>query len=453
MVEINYEIKNPLFPFDFALQHFKATLEETTWEGRIVHLIVGFLEFLFPINYIIAVFDRIIVTEQQRLRALPPMHPISAPKTPSIYANPQPNPNLLAGDPNENSPPLDPNRNGQGKLQSYLMQLTERVSLGLTGARRPMSEHLKMLAERGIQSTEDLHALGLFKWDEMGSRIKAFLEEIFYSIGDWNEPVEAPFTDILIMLSPLKERACPDRQAPDYDPKIIQGVHIALVDVKERLEAHIEEVLNDSTFPLSVKDRQHWEKSRDDLKLIEQGMSKFKHDLRGECDAFEALTQAIQSEEFKRLERRKLDERLRPQWELLKEDVAIVSQYVETLQTIEERFVSGQYLPEEVAMFEEMIAVHKNMTTTLEAISQALASYNAENLMQQAEAFQKILKQLEEYDSLSQVAQLRLYVNQVIVTVAWKVLNKQGITNLQTLRHTYPDFEQFDLYQLGQTWS
>ena len=73
--------------------------------------------------------------------------------------------------------------------------------------------------------------------------------------------------------------------------------------------------------------------------------------------------------------------------------------------------------------------------------------------MQQAEAFQKILKQLEEYDSLSQVAQLRLYVNQVIVTVAWKVLNKQGITNLQTLRHTYPDFEQFDLYQLGQTWS
>jgi molecular chaperone DnaK len=68
MIEIANKI---LFPFDIAKNHFKAFQQETEWKGRIVHLIVGVLECIFPINYIIAIFDRSVFKETLVLEKTP----------------------------------------------------------------------------------------------------------------------------------------------------------------------------------------------------------------------------------------------------------------------------------------------------------------------------------------------------------------------------------------------
>ena len=51
----DYEINSCLFPFEFAMQHFKEASQAVEWQGRCVHVILGVLEILpTGINYIIA---------------------------------------------------------------------------------------------------------------------------------------------------------------------------------------------------------------------------------------------------------------------------------------------------------------------------------------------------------------------------------------------------------------
>ena len=60
MITCDYKITSCLFPFEFAVQHFKAVSQEVEWKGRCVHVILGILEILpTGINYIIAIFDAI----------------------------------------------------------------------------------------------------------------------------------------------------------------------------------------------------------------------------------------------------------------------------------------------------------------------------------------------------------------------------------------------------------
>jgi hypothetical protein len=48
------------FPFDYAERHHDAAKTETTWYGYAVHVIVGYLEYVPLLNYIVALFDYII---------------------------------------------------------------------------------------------------------------------------------------------------------------------------------------------------------------------------------------------------------------------------------------------------------------------------------------------------------------------------------------------------------
>lgn len=67
MSKINYDVNHIFFPFSLARQHFGAISKEAKWGNRIVHLIVGILELIFPINYIVAIFDRKIGRARQLL--------------------------------------------------------------------------------------------------------------------------------------------------------------------------------------------------------------------------------------------------------------------------------------------------------------------------------------------------------------------------------------------------
>lgn len=56
-----YQINSFLFPYEFATKHFRDAQEDSaSLGGRAVHLIVGSLEMIFPINMIIALFDKLI---------------------------------------------------------------------------------------------------------------------------------------------------------------------------------------------------------------------------------------------------------------------------------------------------------------------------------------------------------------------------------------------------------
>lgn len=62
MATIDYQINNiAIFPYQFALQHFKAFSQEASWNRRaVMHLVLGILEILpTGINYIIAIFDAV----------------------------------------------------------------------------------------------------------------------------------------------------------------------------------------------------------------------------------------------------------------------------------------------------------------------------------------------------------------------------------------------------------
>lgn len=83
MNPIDYQIKNCAYPFSFARQHFRAVAKESTWNGKVVHVIMGVLNSLFPVNYIIALFERLVA---RRYRASPapnvaPPPPASSPKS------------------------------------------------------------------------------------------------------------------------------------------------------------------------------------------------------------------------------------------------------------------------------------------------------------------------------------------------------------------------------------
>jgi hypothetical protein len=61
MGDINYEVNNLLFPFKYGIQHFKiaCSKEHVEWKGRVVHFVLGVLEMMPLVNYIIAIVDRI----------------------------------------------------------------------------------------------------------------------------------------------------------------------------------------------------------------------------------------------------------------------------------------------------------------------------------------------------------------------------------------------------------
>jgi molecular chaperone DnaK len=51
---------NILYQFQLANKHFSAIGQESEWKSKIVHLITGVLEYVFPISYIIALFDQTV---------------------------------------------------------------------------------------------------------------------------------------------------------------------------------------------------------------------------------------------------------------------------------------------------------------------------------------------------------------------------------------------------------
>jgi len=81
MTTIDYQINNIfLFPYQFALQHFRAFSQEAEWNGRaVMHLVLGIFEILpTGINYIIAIFDAVFNRTSSQVP-----DPLPEPQTPT----------------------------------------------------------------------------------------------------------------------------------------------------------------------------------------------------------------------------------------------------------------------------------------------------------------------------------------------------------------------------------
>lgn len=61
MYKIDYSIHSPCFPFEWAKLHREMAEVETTAGGGRIHQVVGYLECIPLVNYIVALFDRIIL--------------------------------------------------------------------------------------------------------------------------------------------------------------------------------------------------------------------------------------------------------------------------------------------------------------------------------------------------------------------------------------------------------
>lgn len=88
MADINYDVNNLFFPFSYAKQHFSA-IPQAVWKDRIVHLIIGVLELILPVNYIIAIFDAKIGKAQQSAKAAQEMKEVEELKKSLSYAFPK----------------------------------------------------------------------------------------------------------------------------------------------------------------------------------------------------------------------------------------------------------------------------------------------------------------------------------------------------------------------------
>jgi hypothetical protein len=63
MLTIDYSISHPFYPWSYGIRHLEAAIQETSWLGRVVHVLTGLAEISLPlINYIIALFDWAILS-------------------------------------------------------------------------------------------------------------------------------------------------------------------------------------------------------------------------------------------------------------------------------------------------------------------------------------------------------------------------------------------------------
>lgn len=426
MVDINYEINNYFFPFDYAIQHFQAIPEEATWEGRAVHLIVGVLELLFPISYIIAIFDRIIVTEQQRVRALQ-----------------QPPP-----------PPPPPANEDQEKLDMFravLLQLTQDLAFGLTGQNRKVDQHIATLKDRGIVSGQDLHALGLYELDELSGQV-ASTTSMPVDFGDgWDGEEEDAFEGILKTLKGLEGRANPDRSAADYDRRDIEQVRTGLLEVQEQLAEQVEQALAAEGYAADYA-LDSWRGFGRRLNEVATALGKPNVVRIHELNELDSIAQRMQKEEPQRRQALNTSQQLQPHWEALRANVVKVLTYVNSLLEIEQEFQQGQYNDAEVLLFNDMFGAHLLVRERLTKLVGELETFTAGQLPDQTETFRQAVQTLEQHDRMSQVARLRLYVTQVNSTVSWRALTEAGYPNLSSYRQVQPDVTTLDLYHLAQTW-
>jgi hypothetical protein len=426
MVDINYEINNYFFPFDYAIQHFQAIPEEATWEGRAVHLIVGVLELLFPISYIIAIFDRIIVTEQQRVRAL---------------QQPPPPP----------PPPGDEEQEELDLFRAVLLQLTQDLAFGLTGQNRKVDQHIATLKDRGIVSGKDLHALGLYELDQLSGEVAPTLFIPPNLDDSWGFQGDDNFEGILKTLEELKGRANPDRSAADYDRRAIEQVRTGLLEVQEQLAEQVEQALAAEGYAADYS-LDPWRNFERRLNGVEMALGRPKATRVDELNELEEIAKAMQQEEPRRLQALNTSEQLQPHWEALKGNVAKVLAYVKALLEIEQEFQPGQYNDAEILLFNDMFGAHRLVRERLTKLSGELETFTAGQLPAQTETFREAVQTLEQHDRMSQVARLRLYVTQVNSTVAWRALTGAGYPNLSFYRQVQPDVTTLDLYHLAQTW-
>lgn len=392
MIEINYDRLNFLYPFDYALQHFQAAPKEVVWKGRVVHLIVGTLEFLFPINYIIALFDRVIGIERQRL----------------IQQRIE--------------------ENQRQELQQAINNLTNGLEFGFTSNRDPIT----VLALRGIESAQDLRALDLYWLDDALPSIRSSLTQLEGLLTNKPHIEDSSLKQIFENLKNLRERSNRKKQDVGYNPLDIRKLRTELIDIKDGLEEHVDAYLPDWIKPLFTER----------FKALDDEFGKGKENWSKEHQELESILTDIVT-----------IIQVTPHCDSLKQHVLEVSAFINRLLDIEIRFSKETYQDLEVVQFETIGDIHRKVQKNLTDLSEGLKEWTIQSLPDQLNQFKAILSSLESYNQLSQVAQLRLYINQVNSTTAWKALNKAGIPNLTAYRESYPEVQTPALYDLGLTWA
>jgi len=432
MVNINYEINNILFPFSFAFQHFAAIPQEAEWKGRIVHLIVGILECIPPINYIIAIFDSLF----NNVPPVPVPHlPPAAPRAPLHQLPPKvvEDPKVLLG--------------------ACLTQMFQGLAFGLTSGVRSMDENLRDLALRGIHSLEDLQALGLFEFDETLSQHRAFLSQFLeaLSVPDNGKKGSDFCAQELADLEVLRKRAAPDLADRTYDRSDLHAVRSELCTIEKQLEEYVQQVLDSSaTYPADYS-LAGWREIQSNLQALEEPFAKRKDNWTGELDALVAIAKDVETQESGREQALLLSQKFEPMWNQLKDVVAEVTKHLEFLNEVEIGFNTGQHSDQEVAVFDDLRGRHRAAFQQLKDLSLALKEFNIEALQGQIEQLQGVLAVLEQYGQVEKIVLLRFYVNQVNGTTAWKTLNQQqSIRTLAKYQEIYPES---NLYELGQTWA
>lgn len=422
MQNINYDINGLLFPFTFASRHFEAMSQEVAWQGWTVHLIVGILEYIPPINYIVAIFDSIF----NNVPAVP------VPGVPPVGFKAQ---QKVVEDP-------------KASLGECLEEMLGGLAFGLTTGTHPTSKHLNDLALRGIHSLDDLQALGLFEFDEMALK---YQNDLFEFLTRLSSPGDEKISSNccakeLEKLEALRDRAAPDLTDPKYNRTDLHAVRSKLCTVKEALERHMQQVFDPSVKYPDDYSLDAWHQIQTDLQALNALLVASKNNWTAELNALVAIAKRIQTAEPDRqsvLQRYSIAE---PIWNQLKEVVTVVVERLEFLTNIEAMFVGSQYSEQEIAVFQAMENEHKQACQQMKALSLALKEFHLGSLQKQINQVQGVLQTLKMYSQLEKVVLLRLYMMQVNITVAWTALKQGGIINLTTYRQDYPNN---NLYEIG----